>query len=59
MLFGIWIGVAQELNNFENYIYVTIFLLSIILILFDKKVKEYFVIADVKKVRKEIDVEQI
>lgn len=59
VLFGIWVNVASDLNALGNYIYVAVFLIALILLIFDRKVREYFALAKVKEARKNIDADNI
>jgi hypothetical protein len=59
ILSGIWLYRYDELSDVSNYIYSGIFFLGILLIIFDRKVKQYFALAEVNEARRNINADQI
>lgn len=55
VLLGIWWNRYDQLNNTENYIYWGMLILVLILFFFDRRVREYFALAEIKKAVKSVD----
>lgn len=59
VLLGLWINRYDAIGDAGNFIYFGIFVAAILLLVFDKKVREYFVIAEMQKTHNEIRDEHI
>jgi hypothetical protein len=59
ILVGIWFNRADTLNSTENYIYLGIIIIALILFFFDRKVREYFALAEINEAKKTIDDQQL
>ncbi|PIN90314.1 hypothetical protein COU60_01840 [Candidatus Pacearchaeota archaeon CG10_big_fil_rev_8_21_14_0_10_34_76] len=59
VLLGMWISTVGELNIISNYIYAFVFLAALIVFFFDKKVRQYFALAEIEKAKSNIDAENV
>jgi len=59
ILAGIWLNRSDELAETANLIYLAVFVLIIALLLFDKKVREYMALSDVRKALDNIDADNV
>lgn len=59
VLAGLWINQSDRFDEISNYIYFVIFILAALLLIFDKKVKEYFDLSQVKEIEETLKAERI
>lgn len=59
VLLGLWINRYDAISEVGNFIYFGIFVASILLLVFDKKVREYFMLSEMQKTHNDIRDEHI
>lgn len=59
VLLGLWINRYDVIGDVGNFIYFGVFVASILLLVFDKKIREYFVLAEMQKTHNDIRDEHI
>jgi len=59
ILAGIWLNRSGELTETANFIYFAVFVLIIALLLFDRKIREYLALSEVRKALDNIDADNV